>query len=405
MNILLLTQFFQPEPMFKGLPFAQALAARGHSVEVVTGFPNYPGGRLYPGYKVRPVRREILGGVPVLRLPLFPSHNSSGFGRAANYLTYAASAFFGAPLLSRKPDVIYVYNLVTLMPAARLLRLRYGCPIVLDVQDLWPESIVSSGMMRNRVLMRGLERFCLASYRAADRVTVLSPGFKRHLVNRGLAESSIEVIYNWCDEVEPRFGASSPTDFKKTKGMEGRFNVLFAGTMGKVQSLASVIETARMVAPQAPDVLFTFLGGGVEVERLKTLSAGLDNVQFLPRCSPAEALAVTAVADVLLVHLKKDPLFSITIPSKTQAYLYSGKPIVIGVPGDAADLVTRAGAGLAFEPESSIGLRQAILKLRGLTNSERAEMGQRGWQFYHEQLSFERGVARFEKLFSQLCIR
>lgn len=401
MNILFLTQFFQPEPMFKGLPFAQALASRGHSVEVVTGFPNYPGGKLYPGYTIRPYRREVLGGITVIRLPLFPSHNTSGLGRAVNYISFAASSFVGAPLLSKKPDMIYVYNLVSLMPAARLLRRLYGCPILLDVQDLWPESVASSGMMKNRIVVQALKRFCAKNYRSADQLTVLSPGFKRHLECLGADRSRVEVVYNWCDEQQAGISETERRRLKKENGMEGRFNVLFAGTMGKVQALETVINAAKLLANQAPDLLFTFLGGGVEVERLKAQAGDLANVQFLPRCTQGKAFLVTSIADVLLVHLKKDKLFSMTIPSKTQAYLYCGKPIAMGVAGDAANLVAEASAGIPFEPEEPSSLAGAILEFRNMPTSQREEMGEKGRQFYLRHLSFACGVARFEELFQR----
>jgi hypothetical protein len=142
MKILLLTQWFQPEPFFKGLSFAKALKSRGHDVEVLTGFPNYPGGKLYPGYRVRLWQRESVDGIRVNRVALYPSHDRSGLKRMLNYLSFGLSAALIGPLLVQKPDVIYVYNLVTLGPAAYLLRFFYGCPVVYDVQDIWPDSVV-----------------------------------------------------------------------------------------------------------------------------------------------------------------------------------------------------------------------------------------------------------------------
>lgn len=403
MRILLLTQFFQPEPIFKGLPFARALQARGHEVEVLTGFPNYPGGHLYPGYRIRPVLREIIDGVPVTRVPLFPSHDRSAVRRMANYLSFGASAVLGAARLRFRPEVVYAYNLVTLGCAAGVLRRRFHCPVVLDVQDLWPESVSASGMMRNRMLKSVLERWCRHEYRRPDRITVLSPGFKRHLEARGVPGERIDVIYNWCEEVPAGLSATDRERVRDAAGMTGRFTVLFAGTMGKVQALDTVLWAAALLETTAPEVLYAFVGGGVEVDRLKALAAGRPNVRFLPKCSPTEAMGLIAAADAVLVHLKKDPLFAITIPSKTQAYLYAGRPILMGVEGDAADLVRRAGAGRCFEPENPESLASETLALARCGEAERIEMGANGARFYAENLAQVRGIKRFEGVFISAC--
>jgi len=405
MRILLLTQFFQPEPMFKGLPFAKALRDLGHEVEVVTGFPNYPGGKLYPGYRIRLWKREMIDSIPVTRLALFPSHDQSGLRRIANYLSFGASAALLAPILVRPPDVVYVYNLITLGLAWRMIRWRYKCPVVLDVQDLWPESVIKSGMLKSRWIGGVLKRWCRREYASPDRITVLSPGFKRHLISSGISESKIEVIYNWCEEVGTELSKEDAAQLRQELRFAGRFNVLFAGTMGKVQALDTVIAAAKILRQKAPEVLFTFMGGGVEMDRLKALSAGLPNVQFIPRRSFQEAMAVTKAADAVLVHLRKDPLFSITIPSKAQAYLYAGKPILMGVIGDAAALVRDAHAGVFFEPENPGSLTAAVLELFHMPMLERERMGANGKRYYEEHLSFAEGVRHFEAVFREVYRR
>jgi glycosyltransferase involved in cell wall biosynthesis len=404
MRILLLTQWFSPEPDLKGLAFARCLRDRGHDVEVLTGFPNYPGGRLYSGYRVRPFQREVMDGIRVNRVPLYPSHDRSGIRRIVNYLSFGATAASLGPWVVRRPDVVYVYNLVTLGWAARMLRWFRGAKTVLDVQDLWPESVMSSGMMRNRVLQKVLNRWCRREYLSPNRLVVLSPGFKAHLAQLGVPESKIEVIYNWCDETSIKLTQASDATRAELK-FPGRFNIVFAGTMGVMQGLDVVLECAWRLAAEAPDVLFTLIGGGVESQRLRAASAGLPNVQVLPPRPQSEIGEVLAAADVLLVHLKDDPLFRITIPSKIQAYLYVGKPILCGLHGDAADLVRRAKAGACFEPGNAGSLADAVLKLRRLPAQDLAAIGDAGQQFYRDHLALERGVASFEKLFHDVCER
>ena len=253
----MLTQWFQPEPTFKGLPLARALRDRGHEVEVLTGFPNYPGGKLYPGYRVRPWRRETIDGIRVNRVALYPSHDRSGLGRILNYLSFGASAALIGPWLVRKPDVIYVYNLVTLVFASRLLRLFKGCKSILDVQDLWPESVAGSGMMKSRILLGVLDRWCRAAYRHADRLIVLSPGFKRHLVTRGVPEDKIDVIYNWCDETALPSGPRLEI-VRRNSASLGDSTSYSPEQWGSCRRSTRSSSAREDLHDRVPDVLFTF---------------------------------------------------------------------------------------------------------------------------------------------------
>jgi colanic acid biosynthesis glycosyl transferase WcaI len=402
-RILILSQWFQPEPLMKGLPFAQALAARGHTVEVLTGFPNYPGGKLYPGYRVRPWQREEMAGIRVNRVALYPSHDQSGLRRALNYLSFALSCLLLGPWLVAKADVIYVYNLVTLGPAAFLLRFLFRAKVLIDVQDLWPESVTKSGMLPGDAANRLLTAVCHSIYRRADGLTVLSPGFKDALLERGVLPERIEVIYNWCNEVAQQPSLRDEA-LAETLGLNGRFNILFAGTMGVMQGLDAVLAAAQLCRQRLPAVQFVFVGDGVDRARLKLQVAALclDNVRFLPRRAPEAMGPLYALADALLVHLKDDPLFRITIPSKTQAYLYMGRPIIMAVQGDAADLVRQADAGLLCPPDDPEALAAAVARLVAMSPEAREQWGRNGAAYYVEKLAMPIGVARFEERMSRL---
>lgn len=399
----MLTQWFQPEPMFKGLPFAKELVRRGHEVEVLTGFPNYPGGKVYDGYRVKLWQREDMEGIRVNRVALYPSHNTSGVGRIANYMSFALMCLLVGPWLIRKPDVIYVYNLVTLSRTASFLRWIYGCKIVYDVQDLWPESVVSSGMLPG-FLFGILKRWCLKAYQRADYIVAQSPGFQKALHSRGISDKKIGIIYNWCpeDSVSPDLGNKN---LAQTLGFGlDTFNVVFAGTIGVMQGLETVLLAAKLVAKSHKCVRFFLVGGGVEIKHLqdKCKEMGLDNVNFVPR-QPMNAMGnIFAAADVLLVHLKKDPLFKITIPSKTQAYMAAGKPIVMAVDGDAADLVEQAEAGLVCLSEDAPAMASCIADLCDLPEDERIKLGDNGKRFYDKKLSFMHGVSEFESVFESV---
>ena len=394
MRILFLTQWFQPENFFKGLPFARALAARGHDVEVLTGFPNYPGGKLYPGYRVRFYQKEMMDGITVHRIPLYPSHDRSPLRRILNYLSLSLSALLLGPWLVKKPDVVYVYNLVTLGPPAFLLRLLYGTKVLIDVQDLWPESVTNSGMLGNSTLLRTLGGICNWVYRRADHLTVLSPGFRKELISRGVQPEKIDIIYNWCDEDS----ISSGEHLSDNLHLPDRFIILYAGAMGLAQGMDTILDCARLCAQSLPDVQFNLIGWGVDrariIKRAKELQ--LKNVSFLPARPITEMGEVYAQADALLVHLKDDPLFRITIPSKTQAYLFIGKPLIMAMRGDAADLVHESGAGICCKPSDPQDMMNAIKVLKNMTSVERQKMGKAGHRFYMDRLSFSQGVNRFD---------
>ncbi len=403
MRILFFTQNFQPEPNFKGLPLAKSLRDMGHEVEILTGFPNYPGGKIYKGYRIRPWKREILDGIGVIRVPLYPSHSRSGIRRIFSYLSFGIASLILGPSLVKKPDVIYVYNLITLGPAWQLMRFLYGSKVVLDILDLWPESVTSSGMLRSRWGIWLLSKWCKFSYRSANRLIVPSLGIKNNLVARGLDKKKMDVVYNWCDESQLVVPEPDEADTGRL-GFANCFNVVFAGTMGVVQSLDSVLEAAKIIATRFHDVKFTFIGGGVEVDYLKGIAASLDNVQFLPQVALSEIGSVLANADALLVHLKPDPVFEITIPSKIQAYLHAGKPILCGVRGNAASLVQESGGGVCFEPCDAHSLVDAIRSIRQMTPSARKEMGLRGQRFYRDRLSFAIGSKQIESVLHRAMV-
>jgi colanic acid biosynthesis glycosyl transferase WcaI len=402
MRILLLTQWFQPEPQFKGLPLAKALIERGHEVEVLTGFPNYPGGTVYPGYKVKPWQRETMGGVAVTRAALYPSHDRSAFRRILNYTSFALSSALLAFTIKR-PDVIYVYcPPMTAAAGAVALRLIRRVPYVIDIQDLWPDTLVSTGMIKDGLIMRLVGAWSSFAMKRAAALVVLSPGFKRRLRDRDI-QVPIHVIPNWAPPEIVAQAQSLPAMTTKARGDAETFNILFAGNMGMAQALHTVIHAAQFLKEEAPHIQFTLAGGGVEVDHLRAASeeAGTHNIVILPPRPVSEMGLVFAHADALLVHLRDDPLFSITIPSKTQAYLAIGRPILIGVRGDATAMVESAGAGLAFAPEDARALADAAKALANMSPDARAAMGRAGANYYRSHLAFDLGVAALERALSQ----
>jgi colanic acid biosynthesis glycosyl transferase WcaI len=405
LRVLILTQWFDPEPTFKGLAFARELVKQGFEVTVLTGFPNYPSGRVYPGYRISWHSIEFIDGIPVHRVALYPSHDHSAFGRVLNYASFAASAFIAGIGLSRRVDVVYAYHPpLTVGVVAALLRLFVRKPVVYDVQDLWPDTLRATGMIQGGRLLSIIGWVCRWVYRRLDQIVVLSPGFMRTLIERGVPGQKLDVIYNWADEsaLANRNAASPPLDLGVGPG---RFCVLFAGNMGRAQGLDAVLDAAQLLEQRGSRVSFVLLGGGVDVDRLRERAAAmkLANVAFLPPVSMAQVGAYLDAADALLVHLRKDALFRVTIPSKTQAYMAAGKPLLLAVEGDAAELVARSGGGVIAEPDNPRALAAMADQLATMPKEELEAMGRRGLSYYQEHLSIDRGTRGFARLFRKLA--
>lgn len=406
MRVLLITPVFHPEPYYlRGLPFAQGLIERGFEVEVLTGFPSYPVGRIYPGYRQRFWYRETHGGVRIIRVPSFPSHDSSGLRRAVTYLSLAASMALAGPFLVKQPDIVHVnQGPATLCLPAECLRLLRGSPILLDIQDLWPESVMDSNMLRCRWAPPVLHLWSRHTYRRANHILALSPGVKGVLVSRGVPESKVTVLLNWCaKELESSLPPRECCE--DVHGLADTFNVVYAGNMGPLQALHTVLRAATRLRATHPDVRFVLVGGGLEEASLRERAEteGLDNVRFVQR-QPIEQLnRILAFASAVLVHLRDSALNRVGIPSKLQHGMAIGRPVLIGARGSAAELVQQAGAGIAFEPENAEALADAVETLADMPRAEREAMGLRGREYYVKNMAFEVGMDKLARLYRRVA--
>lgn len=389
MQILYLTQWFEPEPnIVKGIAFVKALEAAGHRVTVVTGLPNYPAGRLYPGYRWRWFQQEVIDGVRVVRLPLYPSHDRSSFRRSLNYLSFFLSALIYCLCRAGRYDLAYVYHPpITVGLAAALAGRVRRLPFVLDVQDLWPDTIAATGMAGAAWLGGPLGRLCAFVYRRAARIVVQSAGMRRALAGRDVPPGKVALIRNWAD-LPPSLPAPRP------RPADAPFTIVYGGNLGRAQGLETVVQAARLIARERDDVRLVLYGDGVEADALRADAAGLPGVSFPGRVPQDAIIQHFRDADALLIHLRDDPLFEITIPSKTQFYLAMGRPIIAGLAGEAADLLAASRAAMLAPPGDPAALARACLTLAAMSPMERQAMGQAGARYYAENLSFGRGLAR-----------
>ena len=404
MKILFIAHYFQPEPnFFFGLPFAKALRDRGHQVQVLTGFPNYPGGKIYEGYKTRFIQREELDGIPIIRVPLYPSHDRSSIKRILSYISLSLSQAAIGPFAVDKADIAYVVQgPATIGLPAIINKVFRSIPFVYNIQDLWPDSLTSTGMFNEGIGYRLVDKWCKFVYNRASQIVVIAPGMKKKLIERGVPEEKIKVTYNWCDD--SLICRQSPDlDLKKSLSMDGKFNIVFAGNMGKAQAMDSVIDAAEIISRTNNNIQFVFIGSGVEVDRLKqkVKQLSLTNVMFHGRKPVSEIGPILRLADVLLVHLRDDPLFRITVPSKTQAYLAIGKPILMGVNGDASDLIKNAQAGICCEPQNPDSIASAVGHLYNMNRADLEQFGVNAMNYYDKNLSFQTAVDSYIKVFER----
>lgn len=383
MRILVVTQYFWPET-FRINEVVQSLRDLGHHVEVLTGQPNYPDGVLQPGYSAASLYTQIHEGLRVHRVPLVPRGRGSAFRLILNYLSFIASASVFGPWLLRGRgfDAILVFGLspiLQVIPAIWLARIK-SAQLVTWVQDLWPDSLSATGYVRSQKLLSVVAMVVRWIYSKNDLLLVQSQAF---VVPVRVMAGSTPVVYH------PNPGELAFSMPDKGKGsslqLELGFNVVFAGNLGTVQSLDTVLKAAQLLRSKK-DVRFILVGSGSRSAwlRQEVIRLGLDNVQMPGRFPPADMPGILAQASAVLVSLVKDPIISQTVPSKIQAYLAAGKPIIASLDGEGARVVMEARAGVACPAEDAKALADAVIRLRDTSPEELEEMSQRGVRYYEK---------------------
>ncbi len=388
MRLLILSQYFWPES-FRINAIVQSLVERGVDVEVLTGKPNYPQGVMFTGYRAWGCQNEVQQGIRINRIPLL----ARGRGRlhlALNYLSFIFSGVLFAPLTLRKKkfDVIFVYApspILQAIPAIFLGWLKV-CPVVLWVQDLWPESLSATGYVKNRTVLMLVEKVVRFIYRHVDLLLVQSRAFEAPV--RALA-SKTPIIY-YPNSVDDAFSVPAKSDPPAISGLDSAFSVLFAGNIGAAQAVDVIVEAASILKENT-DIHFVVLGDGSC--RMQMLDAaqqgGLSNLH-LPGRFPEETMpGFMQKASALLVTLADRAIFAATIPNKVQAYLASGRPIIACLNGEGARLVSEAGAGLATPAEDARSLAATILRLYNLSPGEREKMGENGRRYYQKHFDHQ----------------
>ncbi len=414
MKILYVSQYFPPEmgaPAARAAELAQHWAGAGHDVSILTGFPNHPTGVVPPEWRSRFHRlayRERTGRVEVFRTWLWPLPNRKAHERMRNYASFCLSAGLrglGIP----SPDVIIATSPQLLVGLSGWwLSFAKRVPFVFEVRDLWPESLIAVGAGDgNSLLHRSLSGVADFLYHRSDHIVVVSPAFKEHLTKyRDVCPAKISVVQNGVET--SLFAPSSPdANFRVRKqvGAEGKFLVCYVGTMGWAHGLETLLDaaSASQLRNQRPEVLFMLIGEGAEKDRIKSIaqSRGLNNVRFFDQQPRQTIPAFISASDACLVLLKKTDIFKTVIPTKMLEFMSCARPVILGVDGQARQLIEEAGAGIAIEPESSAALVQAISQLAATHELGRA-MGQRGREYILRNLSRSQTADTYLRVLEQL---
>ncbi len=404
MKILAVTQYFYPEN-FKINDLVIQMQKRGHDVTVLTGLPNYPEGRFYSGYGFWGKRTEDYYGAKVIRSLLIPRGKGGGVRLLINYLSFVVFASFAAIFRLRdKYDVVFVCQLspITIAIPALVVKRLKSTPVIMWVQDLWPESVSDAGNIHSKLVLKALNSLVQKIYDGCDKLLLSSRGFRKSIKLFKVPDSKISFLPNWAEDLfKPDVNSE---EFEYDGILPEGFRVMFAGNIGEAQDFSSVINAAEKLRDW-PDIKWIIIGDGrnkewasKEVESRKLT----ETVMFLGRYDMKTMPAFFSRADVMLMTLKKSKIFSRTIPSKLQTYMACGRPILTMVDGEGSSIVEEAGAGLTCGSGESDKLAGNVLKMYNMTLAKRDEFGNNALKYYNEHYSRDVLLDKLEIVMQEL---
>lgn len=371
MRILFVSQYFPPEmgaPAARVYELSRHWVQQGHEVTVLTGFPNHPTGILHAEYRSKWKRllyKEQVDGIRVVRVWLLPFPNRKPYERVLNYLSYCFSSSLAGTFLTR-PEIVVATSPQLLVGISGWWLARVNrIPFVFDVRDLWPESLMAVGLAgKNTTLYRTLGRTAEFLYRRCDRLVVVTPAFRDHLIaNWGIPLEKISVVENGVET--ELFTPDGRDGIRRELRLDEKFVVSYIGTLGMAHGLDTLLETAGQFQTERPEITFLLVGEGAEKEKLRSVAAkqGLKNLIFIGQQRRELIPGIIRSSDVCLVLLKKSDIFKTVIPTKLLEFMSCGRPVIVAVDGQAREIVENAQAGLYVEPENAKALARAIMKL------------------------------------------
>ena len=408
MRILFLSHYFPPEvnaPASRTFEHCRAWVRSGHEAFVVTNVPNHPAGKIYPGYRNALAQSETVADIKVYRLLTLLAANRGIVRRSFSYFFYLVMSVLAAPCLPRVDIVVSTSPQFFCGLAGYFVSRIKRVPWVLEIRDLWPESIMAVGAVSRGLTLRWLVWLANFAYRKADRVLCVTDSFKAAIMAEGIPGEKIEVIKNGVDLELFSPDRSPGPEAGRIPGLEntqGKFVVSYVGTHGMAHGLDIVLRAAELLRDE-PNVLFLLVGDGAERARLLKQRdiMRLDNVVFLEQQPKTRMPAIWAVTDVSLVVLKDQPLFRTVIPSKIFESMAMMKPVILGVRGESEALLEESGAGICIQPESEAQLARAVRRLYADADERRA-MGFAGRKFVQENFDRKMLAARYVELLAKV---
>jgi len=385
MNILIVSQYFYPEN-FKVNDIAFDFVKKGHQVTVLTAKPNYPTGKFFKGYTFFNKREETINGVKVIRVPIIPRFNGTGKYLALNYISFLFFSFFAVVFRIKSDfDIIFSHHpspLTSALPAVWLKK-KLKIPYVCWVLDLWPESVSANSNIKGGYVIRRIKGVVQYIYNNSDKILVSSNSFKKS-ISKGFNVNDEKIAYfpNWAEDV---FTEVKPTKLKVPELPKG-FNIMFAGNIGDSQGFEAVLKAASLTKD---DINWVLVGDGRKADwiRKQKRADQLENVYMLGRFPLDVMPTFFKKADAMLVSLKDEPNFAMTIPAKVQAYMASGKIILGMLNGEGQDLINQSGCGYAIDADDYKSLAESALKIKSLSEKERREIEGISKTFYKENFA------------------
>ena len=412
MRIGFISQWFDPESGSAAIPggIARSLARSGIDVRVITGFPNFPTGEIFPGYRQSLHQESEMGDLTIHRVPLYPDHSQSAIRRALAYSSFTlSSSLVGLPSIGRQ-DAYFVYSSPVISGVGPTLTgLVASTPVLTYVPDLWPDSVTASAIAGQgavgRVVDSSLARMSKWIYRHSDIVVATSELMRATLIDRGIDEQRVFTVYNWVDEAvfHPRDDSQL---VRETLGVQDAFVAIYAGNLGHLQGVMTFIEAAVLLE-ERDDIVFVFVGSGELAGPMlqRATERDLRNVMFLGQRTMSETAALLGAADVQLASLIDTPLLRMTVPSKLQYGMASAKATILAASGESADLVMRSGGGLLVPPGDAGALAEAIRDCADALPGYTQQMGENAYLYYREHLSESVGSATLVELLTKLTDR
>jgi glycosyltransferase involved in cell wall biosynthesis len=399
MKILFVSQYFYPET-FKGNDLVFDFVKRGHEVTVLTAKPNYPSGDFFEGYSFFNKREEIIQGAKVIRTPIYPRKNGKGIHLVLNYLSFIFFSYFTCMFrVKGKFDVIFVQQLspVTMALPGLWLKRRHNTPLYLWVLDLWPESILAASNFKNGKIVQFIDSLVKYIYNNSDVILISSKYFKESIVEKLIVKNK-EIIYfpNWAEDV---FTEALQKDVS-IPNLPSGFNIMFAGNVGESQDFETILKAAELT--KLENVNWIIVGDGRKMDWVKSeiKNKNLSNIYLLGRHDLDMMPYFFSKADVMLVSLKDEPVFALTVPAKIQAYMASGKIILGTLNGEGNKLINESKCGFAVSAGDHISLGKKALELKKITVERKQEMEYNSKSFYKNNFSKAMLFDKLELLFT-----